>query len=264
MCKYFRPRQELSFQRKLTCKNRHRYSRERAPRSLGKVIQYYSFVSLLQLLLPWASRIILRPELVMLAAIEIWQSKFREDFVLLFICSIAACKENRKSIKNILCFVNIFYRKWPGCWLHRCDRLFQRPRAYSDALIEPVKCRDAEASKRLKSLQGAFSSFFQRLSSYWKRAQGVKVTQVLSLVLPFAGRFLIVELSTSWDAQMSFVWKRWEEVMDSVCCSIFLLEACVRIGAFGFGGYWKLLWNRHLFAWLHILRLQARFAYRFD
>jgi voltage-gated sodium channel len=38
------------------------------------------------------------------------------------------------------------------------------------------------------------------------------------------------------------------QVMDNVCCFIFLLEACVRIGAYGFGGYWKLLWNRFDFA----------------
>ena len=36
-----------SFQRIFTCKNRRRYSRERAPRSLGEIIQYYSFVSLI-------------------------------------------------------------------------------------------------------------------------------------------------------------------------------------------------------------------------
>ena len=35
-----------AFQRVFTCKNRRRYSRERAPRSLGEVIQYYSIVSL--------------------------------------------------------------------------------------------------------------------------------------------------------------------------------------------------------------------------
>merc|ERR1719198_2694032 len=35
-----------AFQRVFTCKNRRRYSRERAPRSLGELIQYYSIVSL--------------------------------------------------------------------------------------------------------------------------------------------------------------------------------------------------------------------------
>ena len=40
-----------AFQRVFTCKNRRRYSRERAPRSLGENIQYYSLVSLVQPLL---------------------------------------------------------------------------------------------------------------------------------------------------------------------------------------------------------------------
>ena len=38
--------QHLFFQRVFTCKNRRRYSRERATRSLGEIIQYYLIVSL--------------------------------------------------------------------------------------------------------------------------------------------------------------------------------------------------------------------------
>ena len=37
-----------AFQRVFTCKNRRRYSRERAPRSLAENIQYYSIVSLVK------------------------------------------------------------------------------------------------------------------------------------------------------------------------------------------------------------------------